>query len=202
MNTVEEVYGARFFKNRHKLAWRAPIVCNAIAEILKLKPGASIIDVGCATGDLVAEYVHQGYDAWGIEGSSYALEFVAELAAHRIKVRDMRKPLNVKDFNIPYDMAMSLEVAEHLEEEYADTFVFNLCTLSNTIVLSAAPPGQRGHGHVNCQEPDYWKDLFDFYGYGYDGTLTYSIKSKWMDWRKKSGIKAYFDNLMVFQKRK
>jgi hypothetical protein len=48
-----------------------------------------------------------------------------------------------------FDLAVSMEVAEHIEEKNADTFVANLTNLSNVIIFSAAVPGQGGVYHVN-----------------------------------------------------
>ena len=51
---------------------------------------------------------------------------------------DLSKPFKVFK---KYDMAMSLEVAEHLPEESADGFVKGLCMSSDIVLFSAAHPG-------------------------------------------------------------
>ena len=60
---------------------------------------------------------------------------------------------------------MSLEVAEHLEEEYAAGFVKLLCDASDLVLFGAAIPAQGGHNHVNERWPSYWKALFEKNGY-------------------------------------
>jgi hypothetical protein len=102
---------------------------------------------------------------------------------------------------LPYfDLCLCLEVAEHVEKEYAEIFVENLCTLSRTIILSAAPPGQKGTGHVNCQPPKYWMNIFKSFGYDKNSVATELLKGDLAPWGNKPGIKAYYHNLIVFEK--
>lgn len=200
MNPVEDLYDKRFFRSRHRLNWRAPYVCGGIIETFGLKRGDSVIDIGCGIGDLVAEFISLGYKAQGVEGSKYSLGFAVPPPG-AIMVHDMRKEIDVDMFNVPYKLLTCFEVAEHLEEEYANTFVFNLCILSDTIVMSAAPPGQGGIGHVNCQPLEYWEKKFSTFNYGYSAHYTNALRSYWTPWRKKPGIKAFFENLMIFKKK-
>lgn len=65
----------------------------------------------------------------------------------------------------PFDLAQSLEVAEHLDECYADNFVALLTSLSNIILFSAAIPHQGGTHHINCQPPAYWAKKFAQYDF-------------------------------------
>ena len=60
----------------------------------------------------------------------------------------------------PCDLAVCLEVAEHLAPEKADVIVENLCQSSNVVLFSAALPYQDGLGHINCQYPSYWAQKF------------------------------------------
>lgn len=68
-------------------------------------------------------------------------------------------------------MAISTEVAEHIEEEYADTFVDNLTNASDCILFSAAIPGQGGEHHVNEQWQSYWVKKFENRCYEADFTI-------------------------------
>lgn len=65
----------------------------------------------------------------------------------------------------PFDLAISLEVAEHLPPDRAPGFVAELCALAPVVLFSAAIPDQGGHHHVNEQWPAYWADLFAAQGY-------------------------------------
>jgi len=64
-----------------------------------------------------------------------------------------------------FDLAISLEVAEHLPSGCADQFVENLVSLSNFVLFSAAPPLQGGTNHINEQPIEYWVEKFEQRGY-------------------------------------
>ena len=64
-----------------------------------------------------------------------------------------------------YDLAISLEVAEHLPESSAENFITSLCEASDIVLFSAAVKGQGGVGHVNEQFLSYWQKIFSNKGY-------------------------------------
>jgi hypothetical protein len=80
-----------------------------------------------------------------------------DIAAEQFVAHDLTVPL---DLGRKFDLAMSLEVAEHIDQQYAETFVQSLCGLSDVILFSAAIPGQGGTHHVNESWPTYWSGLF------------------------------------------
>jgi hypothetical protein len=59
-----------------------------------------------------------------------------------------------------FDVAICLEVAEHLEEKFASTLISTLTAASDIILFSAAIPGQSGTEHINLKYPDYWAKHF------------------------------------------
>jgi hypothetical protein len=63
------------------------------------------------------------------------------------------------------DLALCLEVAEHLPESRAAAVVDFLTSSSGLILFSAAIPGQPHGGHVNEKPPGYWKDRFGQRGF-------------------------------------
>lgn len=84
---------------------------------------------------------------------------------------DMRTSLELEE---KPDMLLCLEVAEHIEAEFAGSFVKNLCDLVNpegVIVFSAAIPHQGGVNHVNEQWQSYWQKLFAENGFFADISL-------------------------------
>ncbi|MBW2044791.1 MAG: methyltransferase domain-containing protein [Deltaproteobacteria bacterium] len=191
---LEEIYGPRFFARRHRLNWRAPIVCAAIKEVFE---PTSVIDAGCATGDLVVQFMTMSIDAYGIEGSRAAIPYL-ECPISRIFFYDLRKSLPGPSRR--YDLAICFEVAEHIEPKHADQFVLNLVSLSGRILMSAAPPGQRGHHHVNCQPPGYWVNKFWQYGFFRNLGPEERFKAKLSPWARKKGIKAYYENSLYFER--
>jgi hypothetical protein len=63
------------------------------------------------------------------------------------------------------DLAMCLEVAEHLPEDRSETLVHALTRSAPLILFSAAIPGQPGDHHINCQPPKYWNEKFKSHGF-------------------------------------
>jgi SAM-dependent methyltransferase len=124
----------------------------------------SIIDVGCGVGSWL--------DVWkncknGIEVTGIDTDFVDKsLLLIDVFNEYIEADLNKK---IPktkkYDLAMCLEVAEHLDEKRADSFIEDLTDLSDIILFSAAIPGQEGTQHINEQFLKYWINKFNHNGY-------------------------------------
>jgi hypothetical protein len=62
-------------------------------------------------------------------------------------------------------LALSLEVAEHLPPESANSFVASLVQLAPAVLFSAAVPGQGGVQHINEQWQSFWARCFERQGY-------------------------------------
>lgn len=211
---IDTLYGDMFFKGRHKYHWRAPIVCKAVVHAMKHAHDfvpKSAIDLGCATGDLVQGFLDLGLDAWGIEGSKAALPYLAVNPTYRVQFHDLREPLpkwrklaNLPEFPTRVDVVTCFEVAEHLEEEFADQLVETLCSLSDYLVLSACPPDPNGRKatkyHPNEQPFEYWYQKFAARGYVPDFDVFKFLKVSWYQWRKKYGIAAFWQNLLCVRR--
>ena len=64
-----------------------------------------------------------------------------------------------------FDLAICLEVAEHLRPDSAETLVTSLTNLAPVVLFSAAVPMQGGTQHLNEQWPTYWCGLFAQQGF-------------------------------------
>jgi SAM-dependent methyltransferase len=146
----EEIYTEDFFK----LSVRWKECYSQVTDWLRtaLKPN-SVIDFGCGNGFIISELKRTGCSVVGVEGSVNALAYIPENVEGDIKIMDVTQTLNLGK----YDLVVSSEVAEHLPEKRADTFLDNLVShASNMIFLTAAEPGQGGLDHVNEQPHEYW----------------------------------------------
>lgn len=201
MKEVHEEYGKSFFSKRFKLSWRAPHVLHGIRTAFNIndRKYVSYIDIGCAIGDLVACGLAHGWDAYGIEGSKNAVEYLL-CPKERVFIGDLRKSVHKYMTVQRYTVASCFEVAEHLEEEYSEMFVKNLCTLSYNIIVSAAPPGQKGHHHYNCQPREYWDEKFEGMGYQKMSMLEERFKACLEPWKLKDGIRAFYNNCLVYRR--
>jgi SAM-dependent methyltransferase len=154
----------------------------------------TVIDVGCGEGWWTVAFathsdrIRERGIAVGVDLDPPLVEGVVGAAFHSA---DLRRPLHEQDTFAKFDMAVSLEVAEHLPPERAEGFVADLCTLADVVVFSAAIPGQGGTGHLNEQWPGYWADLFAAHGYWTSGYM------RWRIWDDDRVENWYRQNLLV-----
>jgi SAM-dependent methyltransferase len=117
----------------------------------------TVVDIGCGPGywlyfcrALGIQDVH-GYDTIDLPAEE------RELPAEFYSRADLSKPM---DFERKADLAISTEVAEHIESAQVETFIENLTKASDVVLFSAALPYQGGIGHVNENWVEYWVQLF------------------------------------------
>ena len=171
----DTLYDSAFFNNHKKYQH----VYNFIGDMIvgNLNP-KSVIDWGCGCGFLLERlYGHGITDILGIEGSSDVVPFwQSELASEllpKLVIADVTKPIDVGK----YELAVCMEVAEHIPEEDAELFVEKVCDSSTRFVWwTAAQPGQMGTGHVNNQPLYYWVLLFAKFGFNPIWKKTYAMK--------------------------
>jgi SAM-dependent methyltransferase len=122
----------------------------------------SVLDVGCVRGVWLAQWMSEGVsDVCGIDGSYVEATGLAIPREHFIPT-DLSQPFAL---GRRFDLVQSLEVAEHLPESSAESFVESLTQHGDLILFSAAVPGQGGKHHVNEQSPEYWRAKFSRRGY-------------------------------------
>jgi len=154
-----------------------------------------VIDVGCGTGSLLQQLQQRGVDGLGLELSAAGL---AKCRERGLDVREFNLLNDTFDRPERFDVAVSMEVAEHLPEEGASRYVGLLCELAPAIVFTAAPPGQLGVDHVNLQTREYWEEHFAQRGFAADDDLT----ARWAKaWEVAGTAKYYCSNLIVFRHR-
>jgi hypothetical protein len=132
---------------------------------------------------------------------------ISRESMHRLR----RKGLKAETFDLTdggrplpgggYDVAISCEVAEHLEERHAQTFVRHLVGASDVVLLTAAEPdGDHGPGlfHFNEQPREYWIELFERQGYAYDK----DVSADSTQYLGSHGVISYLATPMVFRKRR
>lgn len=142
--------------------WFLPLLNSVI-------PFNSLVDVGAGEGHYLKwlEDNRPEVKAIGLEGSPAVDRRMVTRMNPIIKI-DLRTYGQAFRIAERFDIALSLEVAEHIEEEYSDTFIDALCSLSDVVVMTAASPGQGGLMHVNEQLRSYWEKKFFARGYGRD----------------------------------
>ena len=122
-----------------------------LADAIALLAGrnATLLDVGSGKGLYVRALRARSIRAYGVEGAMN----IRELTGGLIEQRELTQPFQHKCAE--YEWVTCLEVAEHIAWDYQNTLLANLnCSVHAThggLVLSWAPPGQFGTGHVNMR---------------------------------------------------
>jgi SAM-dependent methyltransferase len=140
----------------------AAVVVPLVLGLGATDPISSVVDVGCGLGTWLAAFVDHGVtDVVGVESDHLSSHRLA-IGPDQLVIGDLADPPPV---GRRFDLAMTLEVAEHLPPERADRFVAYLCSLAPMIMFSAAIPSQGGVHHVNEQWPAWWARRFASHGY-------------------------------------
>jgi hypothetical protein len=139
----------------------------AASRIIPLLRGSlaieSVADIGCAGGAWLRVWQDSGIaQIRGVDGEYVRTEDL-EIAPELFSPADLSRPL---DLGRSFDLVQTLEVAEHIQESYADQFVLNLVKhAAKYILFSAAVPGQGGEYHVNEQPYEFWRKRLAAHGF-------------------------------------
>lgn len=157
---LHDFYDCSFFESlRYGSHQSAQVIIPLILDWIN---PCSVVDVGCGDGTWLSAFQAYGVeDILGLDGS-YVQPRILQIPHDFFVVKDLSQPISL---GRTFDLAISLEVAEHLPEESASRFVESLTRLSEVVLFSAAIPHQGGTHHVNEQWPDYWIALFEARGY-------------------------------------
>jgi hypothetical protein len=130
--------------------------------VLRLVAADSVVDVGCGDGTWLSVFRDSGVpDLLGLDGEYVGDEFL-QIPKQCFRAADLKKPFTLAR---SFDLAISLEVAEHLPAACAASFVESLVRLAPVVMFSAALPFQGGNHHVNEQWPEKWAQLFGAHDY-------------------------------------
>ena len=95
-----------------------------------------------------------------------------------------------------YDIAMTLETAEHLHPGNEAAFVGFLCRSADFVLFSAAIPYQEGIGHIDNKPMQFWVDLF-----AGNGFKCFDIIRPWLIQHSDEAARVapyYTQNILVF----
>jgi glycosyltransferase involved in cell wall biosynthesis/SAM-dependent methyltransferase len=129
----------------------APMAGRLAEYIATQFPGRTVADIGCGPGIYV-----DALQALGVSATGYDTD-------DRVKGKPNLNQISLFDLNAPADVVVCLEVAEHISATQADGVVDSMVRNLKPgaiLIWTAAQPGQGGHGHINCQPPEYWEQKF------------------------------------------
>ncbi len=144
----DKVFFAEWGRGHERYVRSAEVITNTLYDLFKPK---RLIDLGSGCGVYAHYFSQKGVDVLAIDGVTPATEHSYSVP---IEIRDLTEPIE----NVwgDFDVALCLEVAEHIPEHLADDFLTNIARFSDRLILSAAQPNQGGHHHVNEQPKRYW----------------------------------------------
>jgi SAM-dependent methyltransferase len=133
-----------------------------VPMVVALLRPSSVVDVGCGRGAWLRELNALGVKIVGLDGD-YLKQSMLRFPPECFRPTDLSSK-----FEIPaghYDLAICLETAEHLPTANSRHLVRQLTKAAPQVLFSAAPPGQAGEGHINCQPLLYWRKFFEECGF-------------------------------------
>jgi SAM-dependent methyltransferase len=184
MDSISQIsmqYGPVFMRKRRYLSWRAPIICQAIQEVLN---PTSVLDLGCAHGDLVKGFLDLGINAYGIDGSRWALEFV-DFDRTRLFIKDLRHPIG----DVPTcDLILCIEVLSIVDSSAHQAIIENIKKLGRRILLGVGA-GKRFGLESKMEEAGFRR------GMEYEEKLRQTLEP----WKRKMAIKALYYGMLYFE---
>jgi SAM-dependent methyltransferase len=179
--------------NFHKVHFQNSI--DSANEIVPLflsyfKP-KNVLDIGCGLGTWLSIFEQNQCEVFGIDGD-YVKPKDLVIDQNKFKAYDLNTSYSLEK---KFDLAISLEVAEHIFPENAKIFIDSMCLHSDIVLFSAAVPGQEGTMHYNEQYNEYWIDLFSQNGYQCVDFLRHKI------WNNHKISWWYRQNILIFIKK-
>jgi len=127
-----------------------------------LEHPVSLVDFGAGIGTWASEFEQHGVrDLICVDGD-YVDRNSLRVSQSQFFEGDLTKPI---DLGRKFELAVCLEVGEHLPESASDCLVSTLARHADTILFSAAIPHQGGTDHVNEQWPAFWAEKFKTQGF-------------------------------------
>lgn len=152
MPDLPTIYDAAFFREwgrgNDDYVRSALMVADAMNETFR---PSSVVDLGCGCGVYSDYFARRGARVLAIDGVQAAPPDGFDVP---VRIADITLPITGE--RADYDLTICLEVAEHIPEAFVDRFLDNVVRFSPRVVMSAAPPFQGGHHHVNEQPKRYW----------------------------------------------
>lgn len=166
-DSAADAYGAAFWDLHTDAEWDW---AGFAACILRHTRAQAVVDVGCGDAKLLAAMRVQvpdmqvrGYDGSPTARARAERRGIAVLPVDLPRL-SRRERAALRAACAAYDVALCLEVVEHLLPWHAGRLL-DVLAACPTVVFSAAQPGQGGTVHVNERPARYWIRRFARLGY-------------------------------------
>ena len=142
--------------------WKGSLTSARIVVpiLLNLISPKTVVDIGCARGSWLKAFQENGVKTVrGLDGP-WVDQSKLLIDKNSFRAVNLYESFEI---NGRFDLAVCLELAEHLPAKAAGPLIQALTLAAPLVLFSAAIPGQGGVGHINEQWPDYWQALFSQY---------------------------------------
>lgn len=156
-------------KYRHRTTVDINSSASIIApKVLEWFAPKKVADVGCGLGTWLKAFKDLGVEKiLGIDGSHLDRKMLL-VPEQNVIEHDLETPFKSSE---KFDLVISLEVAEHLSDKSAATYIKTLVDLGDVVLFSAAIPNQWGQNHINEQWVEYWQEKFGKHNYQFYDVL-------------------------------
>jgi SAM-dependent methyltransferase len=97
--------------------WRRPALTRIVEKILRLKSSGTLLDVGCASGEIFDRFVEGSWQFYGVEPSTFAFEKAAQRFANDPRFHLFNAYLSDADFeNKSFDVITILETLYYMPD--------------------------------------------------------------------------------------
>lgn len=184
LDVDEGCFLEKHFRNRERFRDNYRTIASAL---LRLLPFRTVLDIGCANGFLLEEFLKSGKDVVGVELSKDAVAVLPIALRERVLIRDALTLGKLMEA----DLVCCVEVAEHVPPESSILLVDTICAnASEWVYFTAASPCQDGHGHINCRQQFFWLNEFRKRGFVLDWGRTEALLASisglspavWLEW--------------------
>lgn len=184
-----KTYNKKFFDSLLLARKSAEAIITELSHYIK---PATVVDVGGGIGVFLSVYKNRGAREVLNIDRDWVPEDLLQIDKNNFLRHDLTKPPHFKK---RYDLAICLEVGEHLDKRYSYTLVKTLTSLSDVVLFSTAIPGQGGTHHVNEQWPQYWAIKFEKFGFVPIDVLRYKL------WYNNKIAVFYRQNIFIYIKK-
>lgn len=187
---IDNAFYARDIRTDRQHTYKSIVDC-----CMNLFPATrSVIDFGCGSAWMLYYFMRDySCEIKGIEPNELAKVYMSAEVRDFIDIQDLRDPLRLWK---KFDLALCLEVVEHIIDSYSDTVISNITKGAPILVFSAASPGQGGSEHVNERFFEYWMEKLLLANFEFCPVLTLAAKN----FLKEARIKSWYaNNISIFK---
>lgn len=182
----------KYMTHRRHIAWRGPIIADAIQGALPVDEISTVLDLGCATGDIAAALRALGVRAWGLDSSPAAGEclpwqhmiYCDICHADQFLRQGWEHDLGTK---LPVALVICLEVLSVVPDEARGDILRNAMRLGRILLVNHLRV--KDAAALRCQ------------GWTLDHTATARLRHLLEPWATKQAMKALYRTGEFWRKR-